>query len=134
RFGVSMPMIVPRARFRVLDEKANGLLQKMKLSAADIERPYRDLLAHAARAAGAGAESSSGALRARLFSGLEGSLDALAHAATVADKTLERPATKTKAAALGAIDKLFVKYDRALAQNDRVLTDRIARLRALLAP
>src|SRR5262249_57577124 len=47
RFGVSMPMIVPRARFRVLDEKANGLLQKMKLSAADIERPYPDLLAHA---------------------------------------------------------------------------------------
>jgi bacillithiol synthase len=133
RFGVEPAMIVPRARFRVIDEASKVLLARLGLSAADLESSKRDLIAKAARAIG-GELPSSGTLREGLFPDLSSNLGRLADAVTRADPTLATPAEKTRSAVEGALEKLFAKYDRAIVERDRVLSERIDRLRAFLFP
>src|SRR5207247_7049369 len=42
-FDVPMPIFVPRARFRIVDEHARALLRKLDLAPADLERPAGEL-------------------------------------------------------------------------------------------
>jgi len=42
-FDRALPLVVPRARFRIVDERARRLLERLGLGAADAERPEAEL-------------------------------------------------------------------------------------------
>ncbi len=132
--GRPMPLIVPRARFRVLDDRTRSLLEKLGLSPDDVATPRDELLVRlAARSAGEGFESPE-AVEARLVGPLAAELARLGERMTALDPGFAQAITRTDETVRGAISKLVAKYGRAIAQRDQVSSERLDRLRALLLP
>lgn len=131
-FEREMPLVVPRARFRLVDDKASRLLEQLELSAADVALPRHALLAKIG-SAGDGQPTAT-QLRRQWRQALERPLDAFAPVAEALDKGLARATAKTRAHVLGQLDKLVDRYERTLARNDEVALGRLDRLQALLRP
>jgi len=132
--GLPMPLVVPRARFRILEERTRGLLEKLGLSADEVGAPRDELLARlAARSAGEDFEPPE-AIEARLTGALTTELSRLGERMRTLDPTLSRPLRRTEKTVQRAVSKLLAKYSRALAQRDRVAIERLDRVRASLVP
>jgi bacillithiol biosynthesis cysteine-adding enzyme BshC len=130
-FELPMPLIVPRARFRVIEDKTQRVLDRLQLSADDATRDAAGLAAaHAARGAGFTPEQLEATLHARFDEALA---SALAQTGALRDQ-LKVAHDKTRAAVHHAASKLAEKYKSALAhQNDAVLRD-IERVQSALQP
>lgn len=133
RFGLPPPLMVPRARFRILDDRARALLSELGLSPAEVELGRDGVLALLeSRApsphppAEALAESLTAPLHARLAA-LEPDLRAL-------DPNLLDPARKTRDTVDAAVARFVERYRRALVEGDRVRSDRVDRLGRFLWP
>lgn len=135
-FGVPQPLVVPRARFRVLEPKTRSLLEKLGIAPRDVERPRRELLEVVARHAGNGGDGvlSPAAAREALERDILPRLDELERTLAAVDPTLERPARRTRETVRRAIDRLLGKYGRALVTRDRIATGRLDRLADALFP
>jgi bacillithiol synthase len=133
-FEVPRPLVVLRARFRCLDEKARAQLQKLKLRPADLEQPEGELLRSLAETFAAPDGLTPSALAAEVERGMSPALERLEAALAAVDPTLARPARATRAMVGRAVERLVDKYGRALARKDDVSFRRLARLRALLFP
>jgi bacillithiol biosynthesis cysteine-adding enzyme BshC len=133
-FQVPRPLVVLRARFRCLDEKARAQLQKLKLRPADLEQPEGDLLRNLAENFTAPDGLTPSALAAEIERGITPVLERLEAAVAAVDPTLARPARATRAMVGRAVERLVDKYGRALARKDEVSFRRLARLRTLLFP
>ncbi|HVG59200.1 MAG TPA: bacillithiol biosynthesis cysteine-adding enzyme BshC [Hyalangium sp.] len=132
--GLPMPLIVPRARFRVLDDRARGLLDKLGLSPDDVSAPRDELLARlAARSAGEGFEPPE-AVEARLMGALAPELARLGERMATLDPSFAHAIERTEESVRGALSRLVAKYGRAVAQRDQVTVERVDRLRAYLVP
>jgi bacillithiol synthase len=149
RFGLSMPMPVLRARFRILDDRTRALLEKLDLSPDDASRPKEELLAAlAARARDEGSASPAPAtpapatpapatpdhLEERLRAAILPELASAREAMAAVDPSLERAANRAREAIEDAIERLVAKYGRALAQRDQVTVERLDRLATALYP
>jgi bacillithiol biosynthesis cysteine-adding enzyme BshC len=133
-FGLSMPLIVPRARFRVLEDRVRGLLEKLGLSPDDASTPRDALLARlSAQGAGDGFEKPE-AVEARLMGTLAPELARLGERMTSLDPSFSHALERTEETLRGALSKLVGKYGRALAQRDQATVERVDRLRSYLAP
>jgi bacillithiol synthase len=158
-YDLPQPLVVPRARFRCVDGKARRLLDKLGLTAADLEQPpqalARKLAAVLVRApageapdaaalAGAGAGASSenaatglpdpAALAAEAHAALAPVLARLQAAAVAADATLARPAARTGQQMQRWVNGLCDKYALAVSRRDATTNRRLDHLRALLCP
>lgn len=132
--GLPMPLIVPRARFRVIEERTRGLLEKLGLTADEAAAPRDELLARlAARASGEGLEPPE-AIEARLTGALTSELSRLGERLTTLDPTLSSPLRRTERTVQRAVSKLMSKYRRALVRRDAVASERLDRVRGSLTP
>jgi bacillithiol biosynthesis cysteine-adding enzyme BshC len=135
-FRLAMPLVVPRASFRLLDTHTRRRLGELGLAADDIARPEAELLARLPAAPPPGTPSAA-ALAARVTSDIAPAVDDLA--ATVAaldprDRNLARAAARTRAHVARALERLTGRYARKLAERDGVALGRLARVQDALAP
>ncbi len=137
-FDRPLPPIVPRARFRIVDERARRLLDRLGLSADDAARPEAELLAQLRRAdlpGQPGGVAATGAeVNTRLLAPFARAHGELAAQLEGAGRDLERALVRTRGSVERAIGKLAGRVERAALYRDTVRVDAVRRLRALLAP
>ena len=131
-YGLSMPLIVPRARFRVLEHRVGQLLTRLGLAADDLTRPTSELLAKLPFAKGI--QQSPATLECTLVDGFESALRG-----AFAKVTAEGPALATAVENMRSIvrqtaAKLRKKYEKALLHQDRSWMEDTERLKTLLYP
>jgi bacillithiol biosynthesis cysteine-adding enzyme BshC len=130
-FGLPMPLVVPRARFRVVDDRSRALLDKLGLEPDDLAAPRDALLTRLARPEGFDAPEDA---EARLVAALAPEFARLSGQMAALDPNLAKTAARTEESVRDNIAKLVAKYARALAQRDQVAVERLDRLRGYLAP
>ena len=128
-FGKAMPLVVPRCRFRIIDERARRLLDRLALTVADAERPEAELLARLRTPGAGGAEVSE-----RLLAPFAAAHDELARALAEAGPEIARSLARTRGTVERAISRLAGKVERAASYEDAALVDAVRRLRALVHP
>lgn len=132
RFGLTPPMIAPRARLRLVDGPARRQLARLGLRPEDLDRPRAELLASVAERPGEMPPAE--VLRERLLGGLTRQLDALAPLLVGLDPALERNVRRTRETAAFAVDRLVSAAERAALSRDRVAVERLDRLLDALRP
>ncbi len=132
RFGLTPPMIAPRARLRLVDGPARRQLARLGLRPEDVDRPRAELLASVAERPGEMPPPE--VLRERLLGGLTRQLDALAPLLVGLDPALERNVRRTRETAAFAVDRLVSAAERTALSRDRVAVERLDRLLDALRP
>nr|WP_217445918.1 bacillithiol biosynthesis cysteine-adding enzyme BshC [Myxococcus sp. CA040A] len=132
--GLPMPLVVPRARFRVLDDRARRLLHKLGLTPDEVGEPRDALLTRLATRDAAEPYEPAGTLEARLFGAFASELDRLGESMLKLDPQLLDALKRTRGTVRAAVSRLAARYGRALALRDEVTTERVDRLRAMLVP
>jgi bacillithiol biosynthesis cysteine-adding enzyme BshC len=129
--GLPMPLIVPRARFRVIDDRVRRLLDRLGLSPDDAATPRDELLARlAARNAGEGFDPPE-AVEARLVSAFASELARLGERMADFDPSFARAISRTDKTVRGGVSRLVARYGRAIAQRDQVTLERQERIHGL---
>ncbi len=131
-FGLELPMVAPRARFRLLDERTRHRLDRLGLRAEDTERA-RDEIAAQVQSRPAWLPPSDW-LRARLLGPLERELDALLPHAVLLDPGLEKSVRKTRDHVAYGVGKLVNRLERAARARDHVTAERLEQLLTALRP
>lgn len=131
-FDLTMPMVVPRARFRVLDETSTRLCEQLGLTPDALHRPREELLAGIVRVPDG--LPSPDALEASLLEPVGEVLDRFAAAIDALDPSLVKAAGKTSRTLNDAVGRLVDRYRRALSDRDSVQVQRLDRLLARLMP
>ncbi|MCY1076767.1 bacillithiol biosynthesis cysteine-adding enzyme BshC [Archangium lansingense] len=132
--GLPMPLIVPRARFRIIDDRVRRLLDVLGLSPDDANAPRDELVARlAAREAGESFESPE-AIEARLLSTFASELARLGERMAAVDTTFAQAISRTDKTVRRGVSRLVARYSRSITLRDQVTLERVERLRAYLAP
>jgi hypothetical protein len=108
RAGLELPMIAPRARFRVVDPWTAAVLDRLGLSAEDTDQPVQALAARLH----AWPEWMDGRLRERLLGALDRQLDAVRPEAVALDPALDRAVEKTRAHVARGVDRFIARLQR----------------------
>ncbi|MCP3141501.1 bacillithiol biosynthesis cysteine-adding enzyme BshC [Pyxidicoccus xibeiensis] len=132
--GLPMPLVVPRARFRVLDDRARRWLGKLGLTADELSTPREELLTRLAARDATQALEAPEALEARLFGALASELDRLEDPLLALDANLKDALQRTRGTVRVAVSRLTGRYARALARRDGTTAERVDRLRTFLTP
>ncbi|MBT9559915.1 MAG: bacillithiol biosynthesis cysteine-adding enzyme BshC [Myxococcales bacterium] len=138
-FGRPMPLIVPRSRVRLIEERARRLLQDLALTPGDVSRPRDDLLAFIASRDTAPSTDAPpipapDQLRERLQARIRDVIAAEEAVVTTVDPTLRGPLEKLADATGDSVVRFVQKYERAWRGRDQLTGDRLDRLRVLLEP
>ncbi len=131
-FGLPMPLVVPRARFRVVDEKTGQLLDRLGLAPADAERPEVELLGRLQ--GGVDAARAAADLETVLREPFEDALRSVAPRLEAAGQGLDAAIEKTNASVRGSVQKLAAKYEAALLHRDATRVDELRRIKRMLYP
>jgi bacillithiol synthase len=131
-FGLELPMIAPRARFRLLDEPTRRRLSQLGLEAQDTDRPREELVARVVRRPGW--LPPHAALRERLLGPLERELAALLPHAIALDPGLERNVRRTREHAARGVERLLGRLERTVLARDRTVEERLDRVLGALRP
>lgn len=131
-FGLPLPLIVHRCRFRVIDSTAERLLDQLGLDPDALGRPRHDLLA--AICGDGGAHPDPDALEAALTEPVARALADFRPHADALDKGLAKMADKTAETLADVARRLVERYRRTLARNDEVAVQRLDRLLDRLWP
>ncbi|MGO8971541.1 MAG: bacillithiol biosynthesis cysteine-adding enzyme BshC [Myxococcaceae bacterium] len=131
-FGLSLPMVAPRARFRLVDEGTRQLLERLGLRPEDADRAREEVTAQVqVRPTWL---PPAQWLRARLLGPLERELEALLPHAVRLEPRLERNVRKTRNHVAYGVEKLVARLDRAALGQDRVVAQRLEQLFTALRP
>lgn len=133
-FGITMPLIIPRARLRVIDDRTARVLARLGVTSAELARSEEELLRRAAGGRGGAGGLSPEGLKARLEGALDRELAELEVELLSAGPGLDVALSKTRQVIAGAALKLAEKYERATLQRDRELVVSLGRARAALFP
>ena len=119
RAGLELPMVAPRARFRVVDPWTAALLDRLGLQPEDTDQPAHVLAArlHAWPA------WMDGSLRDRLLGPIGRQLDQVEPEAVALDPALARALEKTRAHLARGVDRLIARLQRAALVGSGVGTD-----------
>jgi bacillithiol biosynthesis cysteine-adding enzyme BshC len=136
RYGLTPPLVVPRARFLCLDARCRRLLRELQLSPAEVlATSEAELLARLPPAAPIdGPDPDALAALGRQIHALTGEIATAVGQALPADRNLQRAATRTRGTVEAAVERLLRRYRRTLAARDGVTAGRLARLCQALAP
>ncbi|MCP3100305.1 bacillithiol biosynthesis cysteine-adding enzyme BshC [Myxococcus sp. K15C18031901] len=129
-----MPLVVPRARFRILDDRARRLLHKLGLTPDEAGGEREALLTRLSTRDAAQTYEPAASVEARLFGAFAAVLDPLGEPMLKLDPLLLDALKRTRGTVRAAVSRLAARYGRALALRDQVTTERLDRLRALLVP
>ena len=122
-FGLPMPMVMPRARFRVLEPRVASLLKKLGLAAEEVEAPFETVMARVAPVA---AELTPELLERRLLDAIAPVLDAVPQ--------LDDAVKRTRGTMARAASRLAGRYAAALRTRDETLVNQVRRLQTALFP
>jgi uncharacterized protein YllA (UPF0747 family) len=126
-FDMKMPIVAPRARFRVIEGRTRRLLERLQLSPDDAARPEGELLA----ACGSGADLPEPEAFARaLLDPFVAGLNDIA----ATDLPLDRSLRRTKRTAERAVERLMKRYARERLRRDGRAVADVRRLPHLLQP
>jgi bacillithiol synthase len=128
-YDKTLPLVVPRARFRVTDHRTRGLLERLGLTVRDAELSEAALLARL-RTPGPDAND----IAHRLLDGFVAAHGALTDELTGAGPQIARALGKTRASVERSVRKLAGKVERAQLYADAERVAAVRRLRAMLAP
>jgi bacillithiol biosynthesis cysteine-adding enzyme BshC len=142
-YELPLPMVVPRARFRLVDSRARALLETLGLQPADAELATDEIARRLAPSkpvsppapasgirVGPAQEAVSEDLRTRLLQGISKELDSLEG---TADEGLSKAIRRTRESVAHNVDRLVRRYEGLRQQRDRITHQRIERLRTALA-
>jgi bacillithiol biosynthesis cysteine-adding enzyme BshC len=122
-FGLPMPMVMPRARFRAVESRAASQLKKLKLTPEDVEAPFATVM-H--RVMPVSPELTPELLERRLLDAIAPVLDAVPQ--------LDDAVKRTRATMARAASRLAGRYAAAQRTRDEVLVSQVKRLQSALFP
>ena len=131
-YALPMPLLVPRARLRILEDKTLRLLTRLHLHPDDARRSEDDLLAATRQAQPAALDRD--ALRDALLAPFDAALQHVRADIERAGSGLTTAIEKTRATVEMAVAKLAGKFDRAVLHQDQGLVDDVRRVKDLLYP
>ena len=129
RAGLEMPMIAPRARFRVVDPWTAAVLSRLGLSAEEAEAPVHVLAARLH----AWPPWMDGSLRERLLGPVERQLEAIRPEAVELEPGLARSVEKTKAHVARGVDRFIGRLQRAVLLSSGAGTGALTDLEGVAA-
>ncbi|MEZ4234728.1 MAG: bacillithiol biosynthesis BshC [Myxococcota bacterium] len=129
-FDLPMPLVVPRARFLLVDETADRLLAQLGLAPDALEAPRDALLSRLVRRPAGLLDPD--ALQAALLEPVRAALARFAVPAEELDPSLAKAVDKAEQSFAGAAERLAARYEAALRRSDGVTADRLDRLLAQL--
>jgi len=132
-FGLTPPLLVPRARFRCVDARARRWLGQLGLKAVDLSLPRDELRARLPVPLPSGAPDPK-ELRALVDRQILPAVDKIAAAVGATSVQLQRPARRTRASVAYRLERLIERYARNLVERDEATVDRIRRLELALSP
>ncbi|HTA19968.1 MAG TPA: bacillithiol biosynthesis BshC, partial [Polyangia bacterium] len=131
-FAQPMPLVVPRARFRILDVATRRRLAQLGLSADDAAASRTKLLTRLATSRpGAPAAES---LRRLVAERVAPAVDDVTRAAVAADAGLARAAARTRATIDRALGRFVARYARDVSAHDGVTIARLDEVQNALVP
>jgi bacillithiol biosynthesis cysteine-adding enzyme BshC len=128
-FDRTPPLVVPRARFRITDERTRKLLARLGLSVRDADLPEAELLA---RLRPPGPEI--GDISSRLLDPFVAAHGALAATLAEAGPAVARALARTRGSVERSVAKLASRVERTRLYADAERVAAARRLRAMLAP
>lgn len=131
-FSLPMPLVVPRARLRIIESRTRRLMERLQLGPDDAALPEEVLLAmcHGHDASLPSAET----LSTKLLAGFEQTLNELAGPVAGQVPTLGRSLERTRGTVKYAVSRFVRNYERARLRRDEGLVSDVRRLAALLHP
>jgi bacillithiol biosynthesis cysteine-adding enzyme BshC len=126
--GVALPMVAPRARFRLVDARTRRWLEGLGLEPGELEVSRDALLARLCTGPG---EAPAAALEAGLKAQLEAVLGGLAPPLSL---DVVDAVERTRGTIARAASRLAGRYRRSLQRGDEVTRDRVDRLQHVLFP
>lgn len=129
-FSMPMPLVLPRAGFRLVDERLHRLLRRWGLDSADCEATHDSVLRRAATVADDGEDALKGLLLAPFVA----RLDEIAPKLLTIDGDLKAAIDKTRATVEMAVTRLGSRYDRACRRHNQRLVDDVSALTTFLYP
>lgn len=127
-FDLAPPVVVRRASFRIVDDRARKLLARLRIAATDCEHCSEPELVARIR----GPETAAAA--SRLLDPFLAAHDQLAITLATANPAITRALAKTRASVERSVQRFAAKLQRVTAYEDAELLDGVRRLRAWLAP
>jgi bacillithiol biosynthesis cysteine-adding enzyme BshC len=131
-FEVPMPIIVPRAQFRLLDDETRRVLTRRGLTSVAACRSFDEVLIQAG--AGTSGEPGGDRIAQRIVEGIDRVLDDVAPLLRDAGERAERSLEKTRRTMARSAGKLGGNYDRARLLRNRDVVDDVRRVQARLQP
>ncbi len=132
-FGVTPPLILPRARFTCLDARARRLLGALQLTPQDLALPPHELRRRLPVTRPAGAPDPE-ALKQTVTGELMPKIEALVQAIAGAEPHLTRAAGRAGRSVEHVLRRLADRYARELLERDTVTARQLQRLKDLLLP
>jgi len=126
--GMSMPMVIPRARMRLVEDRTRRVLSRLGLTPAQASCSEDDLLA-AAMPAGARVNPA-----AELLARFDAALASCRAAIEAEGGGLGEAVTKTHASVERSLLRLAEKIERARLHHDQALVEDVRRLHTWLQP
>jgi bacillithiol biosynthesis cysteine-adding enzyme BshC len=134
-FGLTMPLVVPRARFRCLDPHTRRRLAELGCSADEVERMTGTVPGlSVARPPGVPSPADLDERIARQIAPIVDQIAATVAALDPRDRNLGRAAERTRAHVARALERLTARFGRKLAERDGATAARLERVRLALAP
>lgn len=123
------PMVIPRARFRVLEPRVRSTLKQLGLDAAEVERPREAVLE---ALGGKTVRLSPDDIAPRGRQALKDLFEQVR--AESKDPDVDAALRRTEGTIDHALSRLAARYRRSVATRDRVLLERVDRVQAALFP
>jgi bacillithiol biosynthesis cysteine-adding enzyme BshC len=131
RFGLPVPLVAPRARFRIVDAHTRRRLDALGLAPAEVEQPRDALVQRLGRER---CRPTVAELRAHILTTPHAELSSLDAPFSALDPELTRALRRTRATVDRAVDRLLARYARAVAGKDAEAVAALDRARAVLYP
>lgn len=131
-YGMAPPVVVPRVRLRILEEKTARVLRRWGIGAADVHRSEDELLAMVAE--GAAGAPDRAALDDILLTPLTEALGAIRVRLEGAGLEAHRAVERTRATVETAVARLAERITRAARHHDQGVVDDVRRVRMSLHP
>jgi bacillithiol biosynthesis cysteine-adding enzyme BshC len=133
RFGLPLPLVVPRGRFRCIEARTRSLLERLRLRASDPESVPDQLGSVLADAAAADYPPPE-FVNDQLMLEFSRQLDEFQRIARALDPGLLKALDRTRATVMRATSRLTARYRRSLLAKDQIAKQRFDRLCSLLVP
>ena len=127
------PLIIPRAQFLILEQRAARVMEKLGLDMEDLQLPECELIRKVVEQTDEDSLDPADLLE-KAKAQISWVFVELAERVTELDKTLLKNVKKTHEKTVSNIDNLEQKLLKAIARNNELLSDRLERLLAWLFP